>query len=37
MDQFNEVFWNSAANGDFTAICAEIKKGVNVNYQNGEG
>ena len=37
MDQFNKVFWDSAANGDFTTLCAEIKKGVDLNYQNGEG
>ncbi|MEG0093812.1 MAG: ankyrin repeat domain-containing protein, partial [Erysipelotrichaceae bacterium] len=37
MDQLNNVFWEAAANDDFAAICAEIKKGTNINYQNGDG
>ena len=37
MDQFNKAFWDACANGDVTVVTAQIKKGVDVNYQNGEG
>lgn len=37
MDQFNKVFWDACGNGDFTAVCAEMAKGVDINYQNGGG
>ena len=38
MDQgFNQVFWDACASGDFAAVCAEIKKGCDINYQNGDG
>lgn len=38
MDQgFNQVFWDACASGDFAAVCAEIKKGSDINYQNGDG
>lgn len=38
MDQsFNKAFWDACANGDFTTVCTEIKKGANINYQNGDG
>lgn len=38
MDQnFNKVFWDACANGDFPMVCAQIKTGADVNYQNGDG
>ena len=38
MDQkFNKAFWDACANGDFATVCAEIKKGADINYQNGDG
>lgn len=38
MDQtVNKEFWNACASGDFTTVCAEIKKGCDINYQNGDG
>lgn len=37
MDQkFNKAFWDACANGDFATVCAEIKKGADINYQNGD-
>ena len=33
MDQkFNKAFWDACANGDFATVCAEIKKGADINY-----
>ena len=33
MDQkFNKAFWDACANGDFAKVCAEIKKGADINY-----
>ena len=38
MDQnFNKVFWDACANGDFPMVCSQIKAGADVNYQNGDG
>ena len=38
MDQnFNKVFWDACANGDFPMAAAQIKAGADVNYQNGDG
>ena len=38
MDQtFNKAFWDACANGDFATVCAEIAKGCDINYQNGDG
>lgn len=38
MDQgYSQVFWDACASGDFAAVCAEIKKGCDINYQNGDG
>lgn len=38
MDQnFNKVFWDAAANGDFPMVCSQIRTGADVNYANGEG
>ena len=38
MDQgYSQVFWDACASGDFAADCAEIKKGCDINYQNGDG
>ena len=38
MDQTEiKAFWDACANGDFTTVCAEVKKGVDVNVQNGDG
>ena len=38
MDQSEiKVFWDACANGDFTTVCAEVKKGAQINYQNGDG
>ena len=35
MDQgYSQVFWDACASGDFAAVCAEIKKGCDINYQN---
>ena len=37
MDQnFNKVFWDACANGDFPMVCSQIKAGADVNYQNGD-
>ena len=32
-----KTFWDACANGDFTTVCAEVKKGADINYQNGDG
>lgn len=38
MDQnFNKVFWDACAQGDFAMAAAQIKAGADVNYQNGDG
>ena len=38
MDQnFNKVFWDACANGDFPMAAAQVKAGADVNYQNGDG
>ena len=34
MDQnFNKVFWDACANGDFAMAASQIKAGADVNYQ----
>lgn len=38
MDQnFNKVFWDACANGEFAMAASQIKAGADVNYQNGDG
>ena len=35
MDQnFNKVFWDACANGDFPMVCSQIKAGADVNAKN---
>lgn len=34
---FNKVFWDACANGDFSMAASQIRTGADVNYANGDG
>lgn len=37
MDQINKEFFQACADGDFAKVCAQLKKGADVNIANGDG
>ena len=37
MDSEMKLMWNCGTNGDVTTLVAQMKKGLDINYQNEEG